>query len=96
MSQDIGDTAVFEMRGVSPATIWRTLQRAGLITSEPKKKPKAAYVSFAAEQPNEMWQTDFTHYRLTYSDGTPGVDAEILSLSTTTPATPSRSPATNR
>ncbi len=27
---------------VSPATIWRTLQRAGLITPEPKKKPKAA------------------------------------------------------
>ena len=51
-----------------------------MITSEPKKKPKAAYVSFAAEQPNEMWQTDFTHYRLTYSDGTPGVDAEILSF----------------
>ena len=50
---------------VSPATIWRTLQRAGLITPEPKKKPKAAYIRFAAEQPNEMWQTDFTHYRLT-------------------------------
>src|SRR5919107_1486523 len=33
---------------VSPATIWRTLQRAGLITSEPKKKPKAAYLRFAA------------------------------------------------
>src|SRR5215212_8358666 len=65
---------------VSPATIWRTLQRAGLITSEPKKKPKAAYVSFAAEQPNEMWQTDFTHYRLTCSDGTPGADVEILTF----------------
>ena len=39
---------------VSDATIWRTLQRAGLITAEPKKKPKAAYVRFAAEQPNEM------------------------------------------
>ena len=63
---------------VSAATIWRTLQRAGLITSEPKKKPKAAYVSFAAEQPNEMWQTDFTHYRLTCSDGTPGGDVEIV------------------
>ena len=63
---------------VSPATIWRTLQRAGLITPEPKKKPKAAYIRFAAEQPNEMWQTDFTHYRLTRPDGTPGADAEIL------------------
>jgi hypothetical protein len=25
-----------------------------------------------------MWQTDFTHYRLTRPDGTPGADAEIL------------------
>ena len=57
---------------VSEATIWRTLKAAGLITAEPKKKPKAAYLSFAAEQPNQMWQTDFTHYRLTRPDGTPG------------------------
>jgi transposase InsO family protein len=63
---------------VSEATIWRILQRAGLIIPEPKKKPKAAYISFAAEQPNQMWQVDFTHYRLTRADGTPGVDAEIL------------------
>jgi len=63
---------------VSPATIWRTLQKAGLITAEPKKKPKSAYLRFAAEQPNEMWQTDFTHYRLSRPDGTPGVDTEIL------------------
>jgi transposase InsO family protein len=63
---------------VSVATIWRTLQRAGLISPEPKKKPKGAYVRFAAEQPNQMWQTDFTHYRLTRPDGTPGADVEIL------------------
>jgi transposase InsO family protein len=65
---------------VSDATIWRTLQRAGLIIPEPKKKPKAAFICFAAEQPNEMWQTDFTHYRLTRPDGTPGADVEILSF----------------
>jgi transposase InsO family protein len=65
---------------VSVATIWRTLQRAGLISPEPKKKPKASFVRFAAEQPNQMWQTDFTHYRLTCSDGTPGVDVEILTF----------------
>jgi len=63
---------------VSPATIWRTLKRVGLITPEPKKKPKAAYICYAAEQPNQMWQTDFTHYRLTRTDGTPGTDVEIL------------------
>jgi transposase len=32
---------------VSEATIWRTLKAAGLITPEPKKKPKSAYLSFA-------------------------------------------------
>jgi transposase InsO family protein len=63
---------------VSDATIWRTLQRAGLITAEPKKKPKSSYICFAAEQPNQMWQVDFTHYRLTRPDGTPGADVEIL------------------
>jgi transposase InsO family protein len=63
---------------VSEATIWRTLNRAGLIIPEPKKKPKSAYICFAAEQPNEMWQVDFTHYRLTRHDGTPGADVEIL------------------
>jgi hypothetical protein len=63
---------------VSAATIWRTLKRAGLISPEPMKKPRASYVRFAAEQPNQMWHTDFTHYRLTRPDGTPGADAEIL------------------
>jgi transposase InsO family protein len=63
---------------VSEATIWRIVKRAGLITPEPKKKPKAAYICFAAEQPNQMWQVDFTHYRLTPPDGTPGMDVEIL------------------
>jgi transposase len=63
------------------ASIWRALKRAGLITAEPKKKPRAAYVRFAAEQPNQMWQTDFTHYRLTRSDGgAPGADVEILTF----------------
>ena len=63
---------------VSEATIWRILKRAGLITPEPKKKPKSAYICFAAEQPNQMWQVDFTHYRLTRPDGTSGADVEIL------------------
>jgi transposase InsO family protein len=65
---------------VSAASIWRSLKRAGLITAEPKKKPKAAYVRFAAEQPNQMWQTDFTHYRLSRPDGAPGADVEILTF----------------
>lgn len=49
---------------VSPATIWRHLNTAGLITPQPKKRPKASYIRFQADQPNEMWQSDFTHRKL--------------------------------
>jgi transposase InsO family protein len=64
---------------VSAATISRYLTARGLVVPEPKKKPKSAFLSFAAEQPNERWQSDFTHYRLTRPDGRPGSDTEILS-----------------
>lgn len=63
---------------VSRATIARRLTAAGLVVPEPKKKPKSAYIRFQAEQPNECWQADFTHYRLTRPDGRPGLDTEIL------------------
>jgi transposase InsO family protein len=58
---------------VSRATIYRIVRRAGLVSAEPKKKPRSSYIRFAAEQPNETWQADFTHHRL--ADGT---DIEIL------------------
>ena len=58
---------------VSPATISRYLAKAGLVTPEPKKRPKSSYLRFAAQMPNETWQSDFTHYRLAT-----GVDVEIL------------------
>jgi transposase InsO family protein len=63
---------------VSRATISRYLSRHGLVVAEPKKKPKSSYIRFQAEQPNETWQSDFTHYRLTRPDGRPGADTEIL------------------
>jgi transposase InsO family protein len=50
----------------------------GLVIPEPSKRPKSSYIRFAAEQPNECWQADFTHYRLARPDGRPGTDAEIL------------------
>ncbi|WP_106253698.1 IS481 family transposase [Nonomuraea fuscirosea] len=61
-------------RTVSRATISRHLTRHGLVIPEPKKRPRSSYIRFQAELPNETWQADFTHYRLT--DGT---DTEILS-----------------
>jgi transposase InsO family protein len=63
---------------VSRATISRYLQAHGLITPQPEKKPKSSYIRFAAAMPNETWQSDFTHYRLTKADGRPGADCEIL------------------
>jgi transposase InsO family protein len=56
---------------VSTATISRYLTRAGLVAPEPKKKPKSAYHRFAAQLPNETWQSDFTHYPLTDTTGFP-------------------------
>src|SRR6266851_3807750 len=59
----------------SRVTIWRILKRQGLITPEPHKRPKASFVRFEADLPNEMWQADSTHWLL--ADGT---DVEILNV----------------
>jgi len=61
------------LRAPSTSTMRRVLHRAGLITPEPRKRPRSSYVRFQADQPNETWQSDFTHWRL--ADGT---DIEIL------------------
>jgi transposase InsO family protein len=58
---------------LSPATVHRYLKAAGRVTAEPKKKPKSSYIRFEADQPNECWQSDYTHYPL--ADGT---DTEII------------------
>src|SRR5215468_9853669 len=55
---------------VSAATISRYLTARGLIAPEPAKRPKSSYIRFAAEQPNECWQADFTHYPLAGGTGT--------------------------
>jgi transposase InsO family protein len=56
-----------------PATISRILHQAGLITPAPRERPRSSYTRFEMAQPNEMWQSDFIHWRL--ADGT---DVEIL------------------
>jgi transposase InsO family protein len=63
---------------VGRTTISRHLHAHGLVVPEPKKKPKSSYIRFEAAMPNETWQADFTHYRLTRPDGRPGADCEIL------------------
>jgi len=57
----------------SRATIWRILRRAGTITPQPQKRPRSSFIRFAAERPNQTWQSDFTHWALTT-----GQDTEII------------------
>jgi transposase InsO family protein len=63
---------------LSRSTINRILVRAGAVTPEPAKRPRSSYLRFEADMPNETWQSDFTHYRLTRPDGTPGADVEVI------------------
>jgi transposase InsO family protein len=51
------------------STIRRILHHHGLITPAPRKRPKSSYRRFAAEQPNECWQSDFTHWSLADGSG---------------------------
>jgi len=58
----------------STSTIRRILHAAGLVVPEPRKRPRSSWVRFEAAAPNELWQSDFTHWRL--ADGT---EVEIIS-----------------
>lgn len=66
-----------QRHGHAPATstIWRVLSRRGFVTPQPRKRPRSSYVRFEADQPNERWQTDVTHWTL--ADGT---NVEILNI----------------
>jgi transposase InsO family protein len=68
-------TSTSQTQPPAVSTIWRILTRRGFVTPQPQKRPRASWRRFAAEQPNERWQTDTTHWQL--ADGT-GV--EILNL----------------
>lgn len=48
----------------SRATIWRILQRHGLINPQPRKRPKSATTRFTYARPNECWQSDWTEWKL--------------------------------
>ncbi|MDO8362997.1 MAG: helix-turn-helix domain-containing protein, partial [Actinomycetota bacterium] len=59
----------------SEATIWRILVRRGLITPEPKKRPKNTWHRFVWDRSNDLWQIDATHWAL--ADGRP---VEIINI----------------
>ncbi len=58
----------------STSTIRRVLHAAGLVVPEPRKRPRSSWIRFEAAAPNEVWQSDFTHWRL--ADGS---EVEICS-----------------
>jgi transposase InsO family protein len=53
-------------RPATPAvsTIWRILSRRGFVRPQPQKRPRSSWRTFCADQPNERWQADITHWRL--------------------------------
>ena len=79
-------TIAFHLRtqtGSAPAvsTIHKILRRRGFITAQPRKRPRSSYIRFQAEQPNECWQADITHWQLAGPDTTPtGAYIEILDI----------------
>lgn len=54
------DTAAVPSR----ATIARILARRGQVRPQPRKRPRSSYRRFEADRPNEMWQSDWTEWRL--------------------------------
>src|SRR3954454_2647990 len=59
----------------SVSTIWRILTRRGFVTPQPQKRPKSSRHRFTADQPNQRWRADITHWQI--ADGT---EAEILHI----------------
>jgi transposase InsO family protein len=58
----------------STSTIRRILHAAGLVVPEPHKRPRSSWIRFEAAAPNEVWQSDVTHWHL--ADGS---EVEICS-----------------
>jgi len=77
---DAGPTTIawhLEREGLpvpSTSTIRRILHATGLVVPELRKRPRSSWIRFEAAAPNEVWQSDFTHWRL--ADGT---EVEIIS-----------------
>ena len=59
----------------APSTIWRVLTRRGFVTPQPQKRPRSSFIRFEADQPNERWQADTTHWKL--ADST---EVEVLNV----------------
>ena len=71
--------AHLQVEGVDPvpavSTIWRILSRRGFVRPQPQKRPRSSWRTFCADQPNQRWQADITHWQL--ADGT---EVSILNI----------------
>lgn len=72
------DTAEFGETIPSVATIGRILAEAGVTKTNPRKRPRSAWMRFARSFPMEMWQIDGMEYRLFDTDGTKALIYQIL------------------
>lgn len=69
----IGSLLAAEQMLLSRSTIWRILRDGRAITPQPQKRPRSSWQRFDADRPNELWQSDTTHWRLT-----DGSEVEII------------------
>lgn len=67
------DPTVTNVPAVS--TLWRILTRRGFVVAQPHKRPRSAWKRFQAQQPNQLWQADTTHWQLAG-----GIPVEILDV----------------
>ncbi|MGH8965041.1 MAG: IS481 family transposase, partial [Actinomycetes bacterium] len=58
------------------STIHRVLQRNGLVTPQPRKRPRASYTRFTYPDPNGCWQIDATRWEL--ADGSEAWVMDVL------------------
>ena len=59
----------------SVSSIVRVLRRRGLVVPQPHKRPRSSFIRFEAALPNQLWQTDATHWALADSSA-----VEILNV----------------
>src|ERR1043165_2522433 len=62
------------VRVPSTATVWGVLGRRGLVTPQPRKRPRSSWKSFERARPNECWQIDATKWQLANGRGVEIID----------------------
>src|SRR2546426_1052232 len=48
----------------APSSVHRALRRNDLVTDHPENRPKAVYIRFERQAPNDLWQSDATEVAL--------------------------------